>query len=160
MGAGRAVRADSYIQWMHRSALSTSASATIAQWSPKPDSCRQPHGLVPDGGGWFVLNARAASWRHAEGRTALTSFEGETPFAQIGINLSVLGPGEAMGMYRREADQEDFLVLAGEPIAIVAGEERALRPWDLVHCPPEAYAGLARRKPAAFRAEWLPADER
>ena len=30
-------------------------------------------------------------------------------------------------MYHWEADQEDFLVLAGEPLLIVEGEERALR---------------------------------
>jgi uncharacterized cupin superfamily protein len=34
-----------------------------------------------------------------------------------GINLSVLNPGESMGMYHWEADQEDFLVLAGEALA-------------------------------------------
>ena len=38
-------------------------------------------------------------------------------------------------MYHRENDQEDFLVLAGEALAIVEGEERPLRRWDLVHCP-------------------------
>jgi uncharacterized cupin superfamily protein len=31
--------------------------------------------------------------------------------------------------------QEDFLVLAGECIAVVDGEERRLRAWDFVHCP-------------------------
>jgi uncharacterized cupin superfamily protein len=38
-------------------------------------------------------------------------------------------------MYHRENDQEDFLVLAGEALAIVEGEERPLRRWDFVHCP-------------------------
>lgn len=33
-------------------------------------------------------------------------------------------------------DQEDFLVLAGEALAIVEGEEHPLRRWDFVHCPP------------------------
>jgi uncharacterized cupin superfamily protein len=40
-----------------------------------------------------------------------------------------------MGMYHWEADQEDFLVLAGEALLIVEGVERPLRRWDLVHCP-------------------------
>ena len=35
-----------------------------------------------------------------------------------------------------KADQEDFLVLSGEALLIVEGEERPLRQWDLVHCPP------------------------
>jgi uncharacterized cupin superfamily protein len=39
-------------------------------------------------------------------------------------------------MYHYENEQEDFLVLTGEPLLIVEGEERRLRPWDLVHCPP------------------------
>jgi uncharacterized cupin superfamily protein len=93
------------------------------------------HGLVPQGDGWFVLNARDAPWRHGPGRTAICAFEGETEFDQVGINLSVLAPGEAMAMYHWEADQEDFLVLAGEALLIVEGEERPLRQWDLVHCP-------------------------
>jgi uncharacterized cupin superfamily protein len=41
-----------------------------------------------------------------------------------------------MAMYHWEADQEDFLVISGEALLIVEGEERALRAWDFVHCPP------------------------
>jgi len=95
------------------------------------------HGLVPTSDGWFVLNAREARWYHAQGRGAVTVFEGETAFPQLGINLRVLEPGEPLGMYHWEADQEDFLILAGEALLIVEGEERALRQWDFVHCPPE-----------------------
>ena len=39
-------------------------------------------------------------------------------------------------MYHWEANQEDFLVLAGEAVLIIEGQERPLRAWDLVHCPP------------------------
>src|SRR5256885_2659560 len=99
------------------------------------------HGLVPEGDGWFVLNAREARWLHGPGRSAICEFEGafggEQDFLQVGINLNVLGPGEPMAMYHWEADQEDFLVLAGEALLIVEGEERGLRAWDFVHCPPE-----------------------
>jgi hypothetical protein len=42
-----------------------------------------------------------------------------------------------MAMYHWEADQEDFLVVSGEALLIVEGEERGLRAWDFVHCPPE-----------------------
>jgi uncharacterized cupin superfamily protein len=93
------------------------------------------HGVVPNGEGWFVLNAREARWYHGEGRGAICDFEGETEFSQLGINLRVLEPGEPIGMYHWEADQEDFLVLAGEALLIVEGEERPLRTWDFVHCP-------------------------
>jgi uncharacterized cupin superfamily protein len=95
------------------------------------------HGRVPKGDGWFVLNAREAQWRHAQGRGAYSQLEGETEFPQLGIHLVVLDPGEAMAMYHWEADQEDFLVLAGEALLIVESEERPLRQWDFVHCPPE-----------------------
>jgi uncharacterized cupin superfamily protein len=96
------------------------------------------HGLVPQGPGWYVLNARDASWWAAEGRGAYSNLEGEPGFEQLGIALVTLEPGDAMAMYHWEGDQEDFLVLAGEALLIVEGEERPLRAWDFVHCPPEA----------------------
>jgi uncharacterized cupin superfamily protein len=39
-------------------------------------------------------------------------------------------------MYHREDEQEDFLVLSGECLLLVEGEERRLKAWDFVHCPP------------------------
>ena len=97
------------------------------------------HGLVPTDKGWFVLNARDAPWRERDGRGFYCEFEGyegdEADFSQLGINLTVLRPGEPMAMYHWEADQEDFLVLAGEALLIIEGEERPLRRWDFVHCP-------------------------
>jgi uncharacterized cupin superfamily protein len=95
------------------------------------------NGLVHSGDGWFVLNAREAHWRHAQGRGAYSQLEGEPGFSQLGIHLVILGPGEPMAMYHWEADQEDFLVLAGEALLVVEGEERQLRQWDFVHCPRE-----------------------
>jgi uncharacterized cupin superfamily protein len=105
-----------------------------------PEAQLEPteHGLLPKGDGWFVLNARDAAWRHIPGRSAVCDFEGDREFPQVGINVSVLAPGEFMAMYHWEADQEDFLVLAGEALLIVEGTERPLRQWDFVHCPPEA----------------------
>jgi uncharacterized cupin superfamily protein len=100
-------------------------------------------GFAPVGEGWFVLNARDARWRHRPGRgeslpfTGWTDAECETYFPQVGINLFVLGPGEPIGMYHWEAQQEDFFVLSGEALLIVEGQERSLRQWDFVHCPPE-----------------------
>jgi uncharacterized cupin superfamily protein len=168
------------------------------------------HGVVPESDGWFVLNARDARWRYADGRGAYSVLEGEQEFPQLGIHLVALGPGEPMAMYHWEADQENFLVLSGKALLIVEGEERPLRQWDFVHCPagtnhvivgagnttclvvavgariltrepdwggypvdetarrhgagvdeettePEqAYAGLTRRQPTAYREGWLP----
>jgi len=98
-------------------------------------------GLVPAGEGWFVLNARDARWRHRPQRgdslpfTGSTDHEAETYFPQLGVQLFVLGPGEPIGMYHWEADQEGFLVLSGEALLLIEGEERPLRQWDFVHCP-------------------------
>jgi uncharacterized cupin superfamily protein len=99
-------------------------------------------GLVPSGPGWFVLNAVDARWIRRDGRghnlpfTGWTDEEAETLFPNLGVALVVLGPGEPIGMYHWEADQEDFLVLSGEALLLAEGEERPLRPWDFVHCPP------------------------
>ena len=97
-------------------------------------------GLVPKGEGWFVLNARNTQWWERPGRGVLCEFEGAgfedaLDFAQLGINLTLLAPGEPMSMYHRENDQEDFLVLRGEALLIVEGEDRPLKQWDFVHCP-------------------------
>ena len=102
-----------------------------------PEAQLEPteHGLKPVGDGWFVINARDTRWRPGEGRGAYCRFEGEPEFSQLGIHLVALEPGEPMAMYHWEADQEDFLVLAGEALAIVEDEERALRQWDFLHCP-------------------------
>ena len=97
---------------------------------------RSEHGLVPRGNGWFVLNARDAEWLDRGPRGVYCRFEGDAAFEQLGIRLFVLEPGQPMSMYHWEDDQEDFLVLDGEALLIVEGEERALRRWDFVHCPP------------------------
>jgi uncharacterized cupin superfamily protein len=94
-------------------------------------------GLVPAGEGWFVLNAQESRWLHADGRGARLSFDGGVYFPQVGISLFVLAPGEPIGMYHWEADQEDFLMLSGEAVLIIEGDERPLRQWDFVHCPAE-----------------------
>ena len=100
---------------------------------------RSEHGLVPGADGWYVIGLRDAEWRHAEGRgavcVAVDDFEGLRGSQQLGINPFVLMPGEPMAVYHREADQEDFLVVSGEAVLVVEGEERPLRAWDLVHCP-------------------------
>jgi uncharacterized cupin superfamily protein len=98
------------------------------------------HGLVPKGQGWFILNARETHWWKREGRGVLcefegAGFEGAADFEQLGINLTLLQPGEPMSMYHYENDQEDFLVLSGEALALVEGQERTLRRWDFLHCP-------------------------
>jgi uncharacterized cupin superfamily protein len=98
---------------------------------------RDENGLVAATEGWFAVNVRDAAWVTSETFGAACIFEGDAvPFGQIGYTLCVLQPGQPNGMYHREDDQEDFLVLSGECLAIIEGEERRLRAWDFVHCPP------------------------
>jgi uncharacterized cupin superfamily protein len=103
---------------------------------------RTETGLVPAGPGWFVLNARDARWNSRPGRQGVTftgssDWEADTLFPMLGVNLAVLEPGEPNSMYHWETETEAFLVLSGEALLIVEGQERPLRQWDFVHCPPK-----------------------
>ena len=79
---------------------------------------------MPGGDGWFVVNARDARWRDSAPLGKVCFFEGESEFTQLGINVGVLEPGQPMAMYHYENEQEDFLVVAGEALLIVEGQER------------------------------------
>jgi uncharacterized cupin superfamily protein len=99
---------------------------------------QRPEGLTAVTDGWFVTNVREGPWVTNEVLGACAIFEGgEAPFPQVGYTLAVLQPGQSAGMYHRESNQEDFLVLAGEALLIVEGEELPLKAWDFVHCPAE-----------------------
>jgi uncharacterized cupin superfamily protein len=85
---------------------------------------------------WFVVNIRDAPWMTNEHFGDACVFESDDAFFdQVGYTLGVMQPGQTGGLYHREANQEDFLVLAGECLLLVEGEERALKAWDFVHCP-------------------------
>lgn len=93
-------------------------------------------GVKPEGDGWFVLNvghAEAIEERHSG---YSFTFQGDGHFPHFGINIQVLEPGQPNCMYHAEEGQEDFLVLSGECILIVEGEERRLRQWDFFHAAP------------------------
>jgi uncharacterized cupin superfamily protein len=98
-------------------------------------------GLVPEGEGWWVLNARDSRWIERDGRghsvpfTGWTGEEAEGFYRMLGVNLAVLAPGDPLAIYHRETDQEGFLVVAGEALLVIEGEERPLKQWDYVHCP-------------------------
>jgi mannose-6-phosphate isomerase-like protein (cupin superfamily) len=97
------------------------------------------HGLVADVDGWFVVNAREARWRDSGPFGLYCDFEGKRPFRQLGINISVLEPGQSLGFYHRENAQEAFLILSGTCTLIVEDEERQLGAWDFFHCPPKTH---------------------
>jgi uncharacterized cupin superfamily protein len=94
-------------------------------------------GGVPQTQGWFVVNAQDTRWLYNE-LGWYAGFEGrdKAAFDELGINLNVLHPGVPMAMYHEEPGQEAFLVLRGECLLIIEGEERPLKAWDFVHCPP------------------------
>ncbi len=97
---------------------------------------RTEYGLAPATEGWFAVNVRDAAWMTDEVFGDACVIEGEAvAFPQVGYTLAVLQPGQPNGMYHREDDQEDFLVLSGECLLLVEGEERRLQAWDFVHCP-------------------------
>jgi len=97
---------------------------------------RTEAGLVPQGDGWFVLNAHDVSWIRSDERGQDTDFEGGQDWPQLGFRIHVLMPGQRNGMYHGERGQEDFLVVSGECVLVIEGEERNLKAWDFVHCPP------------------------
>jgi uncharacterized cupin superfamily protein len=95
-------------------------------------------GLAPVTDGWFVVSVPEAAWVTSEAFGAACIIESDdVSFPHIGYTIHVLRPGLSNGMYHREAAQEDFLVLSGECLLLVEGEERRLKAWDFVHCPPD-----------------------
>ena len=64
------------------------------------------------------------------------TFQGDVHFPEVGFNISVLQPGRPGCLYHGEENQEGFLVVSGECLLLVEGEERQLGPWDFFHCPP------------------------
>ena len=115
---------------------------------PEASLVEAASGLVPASEGWFVVNVADAAWVANADFGWRCSFEANGPalrespeleqvlFAQLGFRLHVLEPGNPSGLYHAESEQEDFLVLAGECLLVVEEEERHLRAWDFVHCPP------------------------
>ena len=98
---------------------------------------QRPKGFTPVTDGWFVVGIPEAAWVTNEVMGAACIFEGDdVQFAEVGFTLAVVQPGQPSGMYHREGHQENFLVLAGECLLLIEGEERRLRAWDFVHCPP------------------------
>jgi uncharacterized cupin superfamily protein len=86
---------------------------------------------------WFVVNVRDAEWESKGEFGVRTRFESPgARFANFGITVQVIEPGQPSGLYHAEETQEGFLVLDGECLAVIDGTERTLRQWDYFHCPP------------------------
>lgn len=110
---------------------------------------RVASGLAPVTPGWFVVNAADAAWvSNDEWYGGVCIFESdefvlrgrpdlsEYVKPHAGFTLRVVPPGRPASLYHAESVQEDFLILMGECILIIEDQERRLRIWDFVHCPP------------------------
>jgi uncharacterized cupin superfamily protein len=105
-------------------------------------------GLAPVSAGWFVVNARDAAWVSNPEFGGVCIFESDDFVLRgrpdldeyvkpgAGFTLRVVPPGKPASLYHAESVHEDFLVLQGACVLIVEDQERELRPWDFVHCPP------------------------
>lgn len=102
-------------------------------------------GTAPTTDGWFVVNVRDAAWDTHEVLGDACFFEGDEPFPDLGVNVRVLRPGETRVLYHAESSQENFIVLEGECLLLIEDEERPLRAWDFVHCPPGTRHGFVAR---------------
>jgi uncharacterized cupin superfamily protein len=104
---------------------------------------QQPEGLAASTEGWFVVNVQDAAWVHNDVLGSACVIETDpAPFEQVGYTIAILEPGQSGGRYHWEGNQEDFLVLQGECLLVIEGEERHLKQWDFVHCPPHAEHGF------------------
>lgn len=84
-----------------------------------------------------MLNLREApAVRHATAGVFVNPEPREARWPHFGLNVHILEPGQPNAKYHAESVQEGFLVLSGECLLLIEGEERRLRAWDYVHCPP------------------------
>ena len=109
---------------------------------------RVASGLAPVTPGWFVVNTADAAWVTNEAYCGVCIFESDefvlrgrpdlTEYVKpdAGFTIRVVPPGNPVGLYHAESVQEDFLILLGECVLIIEDQERHLRTWDFVHCPP------------------------
>jgi mannose-6-phosphate isomerase-like protein (cupin superfamily) len=109
---------------------------------------RLASGLAPVTPGWFVVNTADAAWVNNESYGGVCIFESDGVVLQdrpdlteyekpnAGFTIRVVPPGQPGVLYHAESVQEDFLVLMGECLLIIEDQERHLRAWDFVHCPP------------------------
>jgi uncharacterized cupin superfamily protein len=110
---------------------------------------RVASGLAPVTPGWFVVNTAEAAWvTNDDWSGGVCIFESDdfvlrgrpdlTEYVKpnAGFTIRVVPPGRPAGLYHAESVQEDFLILQGECTLLIEEQERRLRTWDSVHCPP------------------------
>ena len=105
---------------------------------PEAKMINRDGGLTPEGEGWFVVNVADARAETDATFGQWVRFENSetAKFPHYGVNIHVVQPGQASAMYHGESNQESFLILEGECILVVEGEERRLKKWDFFYAPP------------------------
>lgn len=105
-------------------------------------------GLAPVTPGWFIVNTADAAWVENEYYGGVCIFESDdfvlrgrpdlTEYVKpnAGFTIRVVPPGRPACLYHAESVQEDFLIVMGECTLVIEDQERHLRTWDFVHCPP------------------------
>jgi uncharacterized cupin superfamily protein len=84
----------------------------------------------------FLINLDEAPTQRHPRRAMVIELEAEdVRWPDTGVNVQVMEPGQPNCRYHSEPVQEDFLVLHGQCVAIIDGEEQELRQWDFFHCP-------------------------
>ncbi len=84
----------------------------------------------------LIVNLADAPARRHPRRAAIIELEPDgCSWPDTGVNVQIMQPGQPNCRYHSEPVQEDFLVLYGECIVILEGEEKRLTQWDFVHCP-------------------------
>jgi len=84
---------------------------------------------------WYIANAKDMQWFDAGQFGFYSNFQKGNHFDEFGFNIGMVRSGQPVALYHRESHQEGFLILSGEALLIVDGEERPLRRWDYFHCP-------------------------
>ena len=97
---------------------------------------RTENGLVPEGEGWYVVNAREARWYENDAFGGYVNFEGDVRFPQLGFNIAVLAPGQPACMYHGEEDQEASSSSPARACSWSRARSARSGQWDFFHCPP------------------------
>jgi uncharacterized cupin superfamily protein len=102
----------------------------------------------------LVLNLADARARRHPRRASIIELEpAGARWADTGVNVRVMQPGQPSGLYHAEEVQEDFLVLYGRCLGILGEQEVQLRQWDFVHCPgrvPHVFVGAGEAPSAVL----------
>ena len=120
---------------------------------------RVASGLAPVTPGWFIVNTADAAWTYNEAYGGVCIFESDefvlkdrpdlTAYEKpdAGFTIRVVPPGTPSTLYHAESVQEDFFILMGECVLIIEDQERHLRAWDFVHCPPMTAHAFVAKEP-------------